>query len=103
MPAKNIRRNHLYRLRRIRGLGQKHLAVLLGYRSPSMVSRFENGVALPPLPAALLLEMALGARLPEIYVDLHQTLEQLILKRADRLPKTLARSLHGRLLGRDSP
>ena|SRR5579859_3420280 len=95
------RRNHLYRLRRIRGLGQKHLAVLLGYRTVSMISRFENGTALPPLPAALLLEMALGTRLSEIYIDLDETLRRQIIKRADRLPPRLVRHIRGRLLGKD--
>src|SRR5437868_9133239 len=101
MQLRTTRRNHLYRLRRIRGLGQKHLAVLLGYRTTSMISRFENGTALPPLPAALLLEMALGTHLSEIYLDLDQTLRRQIIKRVDRLPPQLGRHIRGRQLGKD--
>lgn len=101
MRVKHIRRNHLYRLRRIRGLGQKQLALLLGYQSPSMVSRFESGATLPSLEAALLLEMALGTRLAEIYVGLFQTLQAQIIKRAARLPPSLSRHIRGRLLGKD--
>ena len=63
-------RNHLYALRRMRGYRQKHVAALLGYRSTTMISRLEAGERLPPLKVALLLEIVLGARLPEIYVDL---------------------------------
>ena len=83
-------RNHLYALRRIRGYRQKHLAALLGYRSTTMISRLEAGEHLPPLKVALLLEIVLAARLPEIYVDLAQDLERTVLKRAQRLPDELA-------------
>ena len=101
MRVKHIRRNHLYQLRRIRGLGQKQLALLLGYQSPSMISRFESGTTLPSLETALLLEMALGTRLAEIYVDLYQSLQGQIIKRAARLPHVLSRHIRGRLLGKD--
>ncbi len=66
-----------------------------------MISRFESGSALPALPAAMLLEMALGTRLSEIYIDLDQTLRDQIIKRADRLPPHLGRHIRGRLLGKD--
>ena len=102
MKCKTLRRNHLYRLRRSRRLEQKHLAVLLGYRGPAMISRMETGAVLPSVQNGLLLEMALGARLPEIYIDLHRALEELILKRAAKLPEGLRRDLRGRLLGEDS-
>ncbi len=95
------RRNHLYRLRRIRGLAQKQLATLLGYRSHAMVSRLERGLSLPSLPEAMLLEMALGARVQEIYVDLQQALERVILKRAADLPIQIRRPIRGRLRGED--
>ena len=101
MPIQHQRRNHLYRLRRSRGLQQKQLAMLLGYRSPSMVSQLESGECLPSLPEALLLEMALGARMQEIYVDLRQALETLILKRAANLTGPLRRQIRGRLRGDD--
>jgi DNA-binding XRE family transcriptional regulator len=101
MTSTHIRRNHLYTLRRIRGYRQKQLAVLLGYRGTSMISRFENGTTLPSLQVALLLQLTLGAQLAEIYVDLHHELEALILKRAAMLPPTLARSIRGRVLRED--
>jgi len=101
MNTTHTRRNHLYRLRRIRGLRQKQLATLLGYRSTSMISRFETGVALPSLAVALTLEMVLGARLAETYVDLSDSLRRQIIKRAERLPHHLSRQIRGRLLGKD--
>ena len=101
MSSPSQRRNHLYRLRRIRGFRQKQLAVLLGYRGTSMISRFENGNTLPSLKVALLLQLALGAQIAEIYVDLDDELRALILKRAAKLPASLTRSIRGRVLGKD--
>ena len=95
------RRNHLYTLRRIRGLGQKQLAYLLGYRSAPMVSRFEHGRSLPSLKVGFLMEIVLGARLADIYPDEYQRLQQLVLRRSSRLPATLTRHIRGRILGKD--
>jgi DNA-binding XRE family transcriptional regulator len=47
MGLTHLRRNHLQTLRRIRGFRQKQLAILLGYRGTTMVSRFENESAVP--------------------------------------------------------
>ena len=96
-----VRRNHLRTLRRIRGLRQKQLAILLGYRGTTMISRFENGTTVPSLKIALLLQLALGAHIAEMYVDLHEELAALILKRAAQIPATLTRSIRGRILGKD--
>ena len=101
MSVQTERRNHLYTLRRIRGFRQKQLALLLGYRGTGQVSRLESGTTLPPLKVALLLQLALGAQLSEIYVGLQAELEALILKRAERLPPLLARSIRGRVLRKD--
>jgi transcriptional regulator with XRE-family HTH domain len=101
MHSLSERRNQLYRLRRIRGLSNKQLAALLGYRSTSMISRLESGKTLPSLKVALLLQIVLGAHLPEVYADLHAHLQELAIKRTSRLPHALARSIRGRVLGKD--
>lgn len=93
--------NHIFKMRRNRGLAQKQLAVLLGHRYTHMVSKYEGGTSLPPLETALLLEIALGVRLAELYVDLYQDLQLLVLKRAEALPDGVRRRLRGRLLGKD--
>jgi len=93
--------NHLYPLRRNRGLLQKHVAMLIGHRATQMVSQYEHGRSLPPLETALLLEIVLGARLSEIYLDLQQELRRLVLQRAKRLPDAVRRRLQSRLLGKD--
>ena len=95
------RRNHLYALRRSRGLRQKHVAALLGFRGTSTISRYESGEVLPDLPTALMLEMLLGARMGDVYVNLRQALETTALKRAARLPGRLGQHIRGRLLGKD--
>ena len=94
-------RNHLYTLRRIRGFRQKQLAFLLGYRASAMVSRFETGASFPPLKVALLMEIVLGAKLSEIYIDEYQRMEQLVLRRCRHLPERLTRQIRGRLLRKD--
>lgn len=101
MSSHPQRRNHLYTLRRIRGFRQKQLALLLGYRGTSMISRLENGSTLPTLKVALLLQLALGTQISDIYIDLHEELQTFILKRASKLPTSLARSIRGRVLGKD--
>jgi transcriptional regulator with XRE-family HTH domain len=88
-------------LRRIRRYRQKHLATLLGQRSTRMVSQYETGVTLPPLKTALLLEIALGAKLSEIYVDLYGKLGRLAVQRETQLPAVLGRHIRGRVLGKD--
>lgn len=101
MHRQHIRRNHLYKQRRIRGLRQKQLARLLGYRSTSMISRFESGTAFPSLTTAILLELALGVRIAEIYINLTDQLKAQIIKRAATMPEHISRPIRGRLLGED--
>ena len=100
-PTTKMERNYIFNMRRNRRLLQKQLAVLLGHRYTFMVSKYEHGVSLPPLESAILLEIALGARLPELYPELYQRLQCLVLKRAKGLPLVLRRDLRGRLLGKD--
>ena len=102
MTPKHIRGiNHLYALRRSRGYRQKHVAKLVGHKFTQMISQYENGTSLPTLETALLLEIILGARLSEIYVDRYQELQLLVLKRAEEMPDDLRRRLISRLLGKD--
>ena len=94
--------NHMYRLRKNRGYGQKTLARLIGRRSARTISQYETGAVLPPLKTALLLEIALGARLSEIYVDLYRSLEVAAMTREARLPTSLGRHIRGRVTGEDA-
>src|SRR5688572_18587437 len=98
---RRVNRNFIYALRRNRGLLQKQLAALVGHRFTHMVSQYECGRSLPPLQTALLLEIALGAKLSEIYVDLHADLAAQLLARADKMPHKVKRQVFGRLLGKE--
>jgi len=93
--------NHIYRLRKSRGYGQKVLARLVGRRSAKTISHYETGAVLPPLHTALLLEIALGARLSEIYLDLYHELEQQAMDREGTLPPTYRQHIRGRVLGEE--
>src|SRR3989442_340132 len=102
MPPKTKREsNHIFKIRRNRGFAQKQLALLLGHRYTHMVSKYESGISLPPLETALLLEIALGVHLSELYVDLYQDLQIQVLERSKTLPMSLRRGLLGRILGKD--
>ena len=96
-PKTNSERNYIFNMRRNRRLLQKQLAVLLGHRHAVMVSKYEHGVSLPPLESAILLEIALGARLPELYPDMYERLHRLVLIRARQLPHDVRRDLRARL------
>ena len=94
MTPKNKKvRNYIFKMRRNRGLAQKQLAFLLGHRYTQMVSKYESGTSLPPLETALLLEIALGIRLSDLYVDLHQNLQHAVVQRSQRLPEEVRRGL----------
>jgi hypothetical protein len=47
------------------------------------------------------MEIVLGTKLSEIYVDLYKTLGETALRRAETLPSILSRQIRGRLLGED--
>lgn len=100
-PKTNRETNHIFKMRRNRRLLQKQLAALLGHRHADMVSKYEHGSSLPPLETALLLEITLGVRLPDLYPELYERLQALVLKRSTLLPTDIRRGLWGRLLGKD--
>jgi transcriptional regulator with XRE-family HTH domain len=88
-------------MRRNRSLPQKQLAILLGLRVRRQLVRYEIAESLPTFEMALLLEIALGVRLSELYPNLYAELQSLVLARAERLPLAVRGNLHGRLLGKE--
>ena len=93
---------YIFNMRRNRRFLQKQLALLVGHRHTHMLSKYEQGASLPPLETALMLEIALGVRLPELYPALYQRLQRHVLLRARGLPPALRRDVVGRLLGKDA-
>src|SRR5438132_6048532 len=96
-PKNQTEVNFILNMRRNRGLAQKQLAVLIGHKHTSMLSKYEHGRSLPPLQTALLLEIVLGVRLPELYPELYQTLTRQVATRAKRLPPQLRSTFMQRL------
>jgi transcriptional regulator with XRE-family HTH domain len=94
-------KNYLYRLRRMRRLSQKQFAALLGLRSREVIGHYEGGRRLPPLRIALSMEIVLGTKLSEIYLDLYRDLGLEAVDREDRLPGRYTRDIRGRVLGKD--
>jgi transcriptional regulator with XRE-family HTH domain len=88
----NTVENHLWQVRKRRGLEQKQVAYLLNHHTPDQVSRYELGTRLPTLETALLLEMIYGAPLRVLYKDLYERLQAVMKGRLERVPQ-----LHERL------
>lgn len=63
-------RNRLWQLRRERGLEQKQVARLLGYKTSDQLSRFERGTRLPKFENLLKLAVIYRASLEEMF-DAH--------------------------------
>ncbi len=85
-------KNHLFRLRRIRGYSQKTLALLIGLRSVKAISDYETGYRLPPIKTAMLME---------IVWELYRELGLQAVARENSLPTRFSRHIRGRVLGED--
>ena len=78
--GKNKNQNELVLYRRRLNLSQKQVAVLLGHRDTSMLSRYENGRSLPPLLTALRLEIVYRAPVAFLYLQLYTALREGVRK-----------------------
>jgi transcriptional regulator with XRE-family HTH domain len=80
MQTPKYKQNSLLLYRRRMGFTQKQVCRLLGHRDPSMVSHYEHGRSLPPLPVALSLEIILRVPaaflFPGLYEDLKRSIRQ---------------------------
>lgn len=72
--------NELVLYRKRRALSQKRVASFLRQRDTSMLSRYENGRSLPPLPTALRLEIIYRVPVaylyPKVYKELREEIRQ---------------------------
>lgn len=73
--------NYIKSERKRLGLSQKELARLLGKRSHTYVSRFENGRRTPALSTAFALEVALGVPLRELFKGRFAKVEKAVRER----------------------
>ena len=67
------------------GFTQKQVARLLGHRDTSMISHYEHGRSLPPLPVALSLEIILRVPVAFLFPGMHDDLKQLIRLQEEEL------------------
>ena len=67
------------------GFTQKQVAQLLGHRDTSMISHYEHGRSLPPLPVALSLEIILRVPVAFLFPGLHDELKQRIRLQEEEL------------------
>ena len=70
--------NELFVYRRRMNLSQKQVAVLLGRRDTTMLSRYETGRSLPPLITALRLEIIYRVPVAFLYLKWYVALRQQI-------------------------
>lgn len=67
------------------GFSQKQVARLLGHRDTSMISHYEHGRSLPPLPVALGLEIILRVPVAFLFPGIYEDLRLKIRKMEEEL------------------
>lgn len=87
MMTEGHKRPHIRLLRRRAGLTQRDLAVLLGYRSHSQISRFENGSRLPAANELLQLQVIFGVVPSGVFPHLKDRAAQTVVARINRFKR----------------
>jgi transcriptional regulator with XRE-family HTH domain len=77
--------NYLRAYRKRSGLTQAHLAYLAGCKSRSLISEYERRNAMPPLPIALALQVALDVPVSELYAGKYASIKKEVHQRAQHL------------------
>jgi transcriptional regulator with XRE-family HTH domain len=111
MPQKTLD-NYLRSFRRRAGLTQDELAFLLGRKSGTHVSRYEQGRRAPSLETLLALEAAFGVPVRSLYRGKFETVDSTVRERAGILLSRLGndtskrkrlRALLTEIYSRESP
>ena len=76
--------NQLKRVRRRAGYTQGELAKLIGHKTTSHISRYENGLKLPNLTTALKLCSAIGSLVDVAFGDLQEQISKEIKLRKEK-------------------
>jgi transcriptional regulator with XRE-family HTH domain len=74
--------HYLHIERRRAGFTQRDVAVLLGIRSESKISRYERRRSLPPLQTALAYEVIFGRPVAQLFPGTYAAVRQLVRRRA---------------------
>jgi len=86
-PRKPPVTNRLWRYRTEHQLSQRRIAVMLGHRKTTQVSRWENGEKIPSLTNALKLGYILKVPVETLFVDLAAGLRGEIDARSSQAPE----------------
>jgi transcriptional regulator with XRE-family HTH domain len=81
--------NYLRTHRKRTGLTQDELALLVGCKSGTNISRYERLTREPTLETAFACQAILGVPAHELFPAIYQGVEQIIKKRAEQLKKKL--------------
>src|SRR5712691_1660459 len=79
------RQSRIRLLRRRAGLSQRDLAALLGYRSHSQISRYENGRRVPSVDELLQIQVVFGVVPSGVFPHLHERAAQTVVARINKL------------------
>lgn len=77
--------NCLRKYRRARGLKQKEVAEILGLKSTSMISRWEQGACLPNTLNVLKLSLLYRTLVNAFFIDLMRLLKDELIKREGKV------------------
>lgn len=80
--------NCLRKYRRVRGFSQREVAVLLGFKSTSMISRWEKGHCMPSYLNVLRLAIVYRTMTDALFIDLMRLLRDDIRKKEERVLRT---------------
>lgn len=95
MEAHKHNQNCLAVYRRRMGFTQKQVAQLLGHRGVSMISHYEHGRSLPPLPIALSLEIILRIPVAFLFPGIYDDIKRRIRQQEEGLAGAGQKSLFG--------
>ena len=91
LTRKNIP-NRLRKFRRVRGLTQKEVAQILGLKSASIISRWENGATLPSFINALRLAAIYRSLVDALFLDFLRSIRREMAEREEALLREPANS-----------
>lgn len=84
MEEKELKKipNCLPKYRRQKGLTQKEVARILGFRNSAIISKWERGFSFPSTPSLLKLSALYGRQAEALFIDLYQKIKEGVISEA---------------------
>jgi transcriptional regulator with XRE-family HTH domain len=89
--------HYLRSCRRRASLSQRDVAVLLGVRAISKISRYERNVMLPPIKTALAYQIIFGRPVAKLFCGAYHLIRIEVRRRASKLAENLSEISHSAL------